>query len=377
MVQRLTVVQILPALESGGVERGTLEVARELAVRGHRSIVISGGGRQVSRLLAAGSEHVTWPVGRKSLFTARWIPRLRRFLKRNEVDIVHARSRMPAWVAWLAWRGMPAAERPRFITTIHGLYSVGRYSRVMTRGERIIAVSRTAAQYAMENYDVKPEDIEIICRGVDAQFFPYGYRPPDNWLQQWYRQQPALLERLVLTLPGRLTRLKNHETFIDLISSLAQRGLPAHGLIVGAEDPRRKAYAQSLRDKVAALDLNDRISFLDHSDEIRNIYAVSNVVLSLSSRPESFGRSILEALSLGVPVAGYDHGGVGEILEQVYPDGRIPLNDTDALADRVAEILKDPPGVPATHGFSLREMLDRTIGLYEELALESDKGRAP
>ncbi len=366
MVQRLTVVQILPALESGGVERGTLEVARELVARGHRSIVISGGGRQVSRLLAAGSEHVTWPVGRKSFLTARWIPRLRRFLKRNNVDILHARSRMPAWVACLASRGMPVAQRPCFITTIHGLYSVGRYSRVMTRGEKVIAVSRTAADYAIENYDLEPESVEIIYRGVDPKFFPYGYRPPDNWLQQWYRQQPALLERLVLTLPGRLTRLKNHETFINLVGSLAESGLPAHGLIVGAEDPRRKAYAQSLRDQVAALDLNDRISFLDHTDEIRNIYAVSNIVLSLSSQPESFGRSVLEALSLGVPVAGYDHGGVGEILEQVYPDGRVPLNDTDALRDRIAEILKDPPGVPATHGFSLQEMLDRTIALYEE-----------
>lgn len=147
-----------------------------------------------------------------------------------------------------------------------------------------------------------------------------------------------------------------------------QRGLPVHGLIVGAEDPRRKAYAQSLRDKVAARDLNARVSFLGHTEEIRNIYAVSNIVLSLSSQPESFGRSVLEALSLGVPVAGYDHGGVGEILEQVYPDGRVPLNDTEALTERVAEILKEPPGVPATHGFALREMLDRTIGLYENLA---------
>lgn len=368
MVQRLTVVQILPTLESGGVERGTLEVAAELARRGHRSIVISGGGQQVPRLLAAGSEHLTWPVGRKSFLAARWIPRLRRFLKRNKVDILHARSRMPAWVAWLAWRGMSVAQRPRFVTTIHGLYSVGRYSRIMARGERVIAVSRTAADYVVENYGLKPEDIEIIYRGIDAQFFPYGYRPPDNWLQQWYRQQPALLERLVLTLPGRLTRLKNHETFIDLIASLMERGLPAHGLIVGAEDPRRKAYAQSLRERVAARDLNAHISFLGHTEEIRNIYAVSNVVLSLSSQPESFGRSVLEALSLGVPVVGYDHGGVGEILEQIYPDGRVPLNDADALTDRVAEILADPPGIPATHGFSLQEMLDRTIALYEELA---------
>ena len=130
----LTVVQVLPALEGGGVERGTLEVARELVRHGHGSLVISAGGRMVAELEREGSEHITWTIGAKSLLTLRYVSKLRDLLVERRVDILHARSRLPAWIAWLAWRGMDPATRPHFVTTVHGLYSVNRYSAVMRRG---------------------------------------------------------------------------------------------------------------------------------------------------------------------------------------------------------------------------------------------------
>ncbi len=176
--RKLTVLQLLPSLESGGVERGTLEIANELVRRGHRSLVISSGGRMVEALERAGSEHITWDIGAKSPLTLRFVPRLRRLLAERHIDIVHARSRMPAWIAYLAWRGMNPATRPHFVTTVHGLYSVNRYSAVMTRGERIIAVSNTARDYLLNNYpQVEASRIVVIPRGVDPQEFPYGYRP--------------------------------------------------------------------------------------------------------------------------------------------------------------------------------------------------------
>ena len=165
----LTVLQVLPALDGGGVERGTLEVAAALAQRGHRSLVISAGGRHVDRLEAAGSRHIAWPIGAKTPLVLRWVRPLRRLLLEERVDILHARSRLPAWVAWLAWRGLPPERRPRFLTTVHGLYSVNAYSAVMTRGERIIAVSDTARDYVLANYPgVEPERIAVIHRGVDT-----------------------------------------------------------------------------------------------------------------------------------------------------------------------------------------------------------------
>ena len=130
----LTVLQLLPELDSGGVERGTLEVAEALVGAGHRSLVMSAGGRMVPALEAGGSEHLAWNIGHKSPFTARFVPRLRRLLRECSVDIVHARSRVPAWVAYLAWRGMPPGRRPRFVTTAHGVYSVNAFSEIMVRG---------------------------------------------------------------------------------------------------------------------------------------------------------------------------------------------------------------------------------------------------
>lgn len=365
---QLTVLQLLPSLESGGVERGTLEVADELVRRGHRSLVISAGGRMVASLERGGSTHIKWNIGVKSLFTLRYVPHLRRLMKEQRIDIVHARSRLPAWIAYLAWRGMDKATRPRFVTTVHGLYSVNRYSAIMTRGERIIAVSNTARDYLLNNYpQVDPQRIEVIPRGVDPTEFPYGYKPSSDWLASWHRHFPQLKDKFVLTLPGRLTRLKGHDDFITLMARLKNDGLAVHGLIVGGEDPKRKAYARALRARVIAEKLSDTITFTGQRDDMRDIYAVSNVVLSLSTKPESFGRTVLEALSLGVPVVGYDHGGVGEILRTVFPTGSVAIQNADALYKAAGQFIAVLPRVAEVTCFLLQAMLDATIALYNAL----------
>ncbi|HEY5719524.1 MAG TPA: glycosyltransferase, partial [Gammaproteobacteria bacterium] len=209
MARRLTVLQMLPALESGGVERGTLEVGRYLVEQGHRSLVISAGGRMVERLAAEGSEHLAWDVGRKHPWTLRWVPRLRRLLVQERVDILHLRSRLPAWVGYLAWRGMDPATRPRLVTTVHGFYTPGRYSSVMVHGERVIAVSEAVREYINGNYPgVDPARVRVIHRGIDPAAYPFGYVPPATWLAGWYESFPETAGKQLLTLPGRLTRLK-------------------------------------------------------------------------------------------------------------------------------------------------------------------------
>lgn len=364
----LNVAQLLPALDGGGVERGTLEVARELVRRGHRSVVISAGGRLVPELAREGSEHLTWPLGTKSPLTLRWVRPLRRWLADQRIDILHARSRMPAWIGWLAWRGMNPATRPRFVTTVHGLYSTSPYSAIMTRGERVIAVSETVRQYLQRHYPTLPaERIQVIPRGVDPAVFPYGFRPSPIWLADWYRHYPQLREASVLTLPGRLSRLKGHEDFIELIARLRTDGLSVYGLIVGGVEPRRRRYADGLRETIRSRDLSDIVLFTGHRDDMREIYAVSTLVLSLSSQPESFGRTVLEALGLGVPVIGYDHGGVGEILTRMYPAGLVPAGDPKMLTERVTKLLAAAPPVPAEPVFPLQRMLDETLALYETL----------
>ncbi len=363
-------MQLIPSLESGGVERGTLEVAGELVKRGHRSIVISGGGGLVEKLTAQGGEHITWPIGKKSPLTLRFVGKLRRFLIDEKVSIVHARSRVPAWIGYLAWKKMDVATRPRFVTTVHGLHTPNRFSAVMTYGERVIAVSKTIENYIEENYVKTPrEKMKLIYRGVEPEEFPYGFKPSSQWLETWRRQFPQLVGKPVITLPGRITRLKGHATFIDVMAKLAQEGGDAQGLIVGGEDENRKGYAAELRGAIEQHKLSN-ITFAGHRSDIREIYSVSTLILSLTTQSESFGRTVLEPLCMGVPVVGYDRGGVGEILRAVFPQGLVAADDHAALHARVKELLASPCVPADQRRFTLRNMLDQTMALYEELAGE-------
>ncbi len=365
----LTVVQMLPALDGGGVEKGTLEVGRHLVRHGHRSIVISAGGRMVEQLLREGSEHLAWDVGAKRLGTLRWIPRVRRFLLEQQPDILHLRSRLPAWIGYRAWKGRPPAQRPHLVTTVHGPYTPGRYSSVMVRGERVIAISDMIRQYILTNYPrVDPAIIRVIPRGVDPAAYPHGYQPAADWLAQWRQQFPGLAGKYVITLPGRLTRWKGQEDLIDIILGLKRRGLPAHGVLVGDAHPKKMAYAEALRAKVAGLGLEHDITFTGHRTDVREIMAVSSVVLSLSTDPEAFGRVSLEALSLGVPVAAYDHGGVAEQLAAIYPAGRIAPGDKAGMQALLAAWYHAAPPVPPDQPFTLERMLTSTLETYLELA---------
>jgi glycosyltransferase involved in cell wall biosynthesis len=369
MAQRLTVVQMLPALESGGVEKGTLEVGKYLVDHGHRSIVISAGGRLAAQLEREGSEHVAWPVGAKRLSTLRYIWKVREFLAREQPDILHLRSRLPAWIGYRAWKGLPPGKCPHLVTTVHGPYTPGRYSSVMVRGERVIAISDMIRAYILRNYPwIDPAIIRVIPRGVDPQAYPHGYQPPAEWLAKWRAQYPGLEGKYVITLPGRLTRWKGQEDLIRIIAGLKQRGLPAHGVLVGDAHPRKQYFADELRAQVRALGLEHDITFTGHRSDMKEIMAVSDVVLSLSLDPEAFGRVSLEALTLGVPVAAYDHGGVAEQLAAVFPDGRVPVGDTRRAEEILAQWYHARPRVPDQHPFTLERMLYSTLETYLELA---------
>ena len=363
----MTVVQVLPALEMGGVERGTLEVACRLVREGHRSIVISGGGRMVEQLQAEGSTHLSWDVGAKRLATLRWIPRFKRFLRETRPDVLHLRSRLPAWIAYRAWKGLPPAERPALVTTVHGFYTPGWYSSVMMRGERIIAISAAVREHVLRHYPwVDATRIRVIHRGVDPEAYPFDYTPAAHWLEDWQARHPQLRNQYVLTLPARLSRWKGQEDFIAIIAALRQRGVPAHGLLVGGTHPRKRHYEKELRALIEAQGLNDAITLLGHRNDLREIMAVSSVVLSLSRDPEAFGRVSLEALSLGRPVVAYDHGGVAEQLAEILPAGRVPVGDQGAVVERLQAWYGTPPRVPARQPFTLERMLSATLEVYRD-----------
>lgn len=363
---RLTVLQLLPELEVGGVEQGTLEIAEALVTAGHRALVVSGGGRMVPKLQALGAEHFTLPVGAKRLKTLGIIRPLRRLLATERVDLVHARSRLPAWIGHFALRGLPVAHRPRWVTTVHGPYTANRYGRIMVSGDRIIAISEFIRDYLLDAWPgVEPDRVRVIPRGVDPLRFPYGFLPDADWRQPWaLGSGPA---PYLLTLPGRLTRWKGQEDFLRMLASLVSRGLPVHGLIVGGPHPRKREFEQELRELAGKLGLAAHVSFLGQRQDMREILSVSSLVYSLTQAPEAFGRTTLEALSLGRPVVGYDHGGTGEILRTMFPAGLVKAGDVEGAAERSAALLSATQTVPREHPFTLQRLQRDTLAVYEEL----------
>lgn len=365
----LTVVQTLPALDVGGVERGTLELSAALVKKRHRSIVVSGGGQLVKQLTDEGGEHILMPIGEKSLFTFQYIKKLRQVLREEKVSILHARSRLPAWISYFAWNNMDTKTRAHFITTVHGPYTVNFYSKIMTRGERVIAISEFIRNYILDNYpSIDSNRIELIHRGVSPQEFPYGYRPPEEWLAKWNSQYPKISGKYLVTLPARITRWKGQEDFLEIIKKSVARNLPVHGLVVGGPHKGKESFLQSLIKATESKGLNDHITFLGHRTDLKNIMAVSNIIFSLAREPEAFGRTALEALSIGVPVIAYDHGGAAEVLKEIFPEGRIPPFDIDSATEKLGEFYKHKPTVKQNNSFTLEYMTEKTIRLYETLA---------
>ena len=198
MKSKLTVVQMLPALNSGGVERGTIDLSFALIKNGFRSIVISSGGRLKQELSEHGAEHVNWSVGKKSLFTFKYVFFVRDFLLKEKVDVLHLRSRLPAWIGYLAWLSIPKNKRPILVTTVHGPYSVNRYSEVMTKGEAVIAVSKTIKKYVLENYKkVKESEISVVYRGIDTK----------NFFQNTFRMQVGFINLGKTFLTAKIKKL--------------------------------------------------------------------------------------------------------------------------------------------------------------------------
>jgi glycosyltransferase involved in cell wall biosynthesis len=365
----MKIIQILPELNAGGVERGTLELAAYLVAQGHEAVVISHGGRLVAELEASGARHIALPVHRKSLTSLLQVGRLRRVLTDEGAHILHLRSRVPGWLAWLAWCGMNRRTRPRLVSTVHGFYSVNAYSAVMTRGERVIAVSESIRAYVLDNYPkVAAASIRVIPRGIQVAAYGAEFRPAAAWLAGWEAARPGLAGKRVLLLPGRITRLKGHEDFFELLAALKAEGVPVHGLVAGDTHPKKRAYLEELHAMVQRLGLAGEVEFLGHRQDLREIMAVSEVICGLSVQPEAFGRTVVEALALGKPVLGYDCGGVGELLAGLFPMGRVPLGDRARLVAVARAILAQRPRpTPVGDPFTLEAMCRATLRVYQEL----------
>jgi glycosyltransferase involved in cell wall biosynthesis len=361
------VVQALAALSIGGSEFVATELTEYLRRHGCRVTVLAAPGPLSGRVEAAGAQTLPWPVNRKRLGTLRYIGRIREWLREERPDLVHVHSRLPALLIWRALAGLPEAERPKLVTSVHGHYSVSRYSSHMARGDAVIAVSGAIRDYTLHNYPVAPERVHVIHGGARREDFPHGFTPSTRWRAATLEEFPELEGRRWLCLPGRLSRYKGHEDFINLVASLLDDYPRLHGIVVGA-GRKGSRYRDQLEGLALSAGVGDRISFVGVRRDIREWMAASEIVLNLcSDPPEAFGRTVLEALYLGRPVVAWNHGGVREILARLYPFGAVPPGNFGALRAQTATFLHDAPPVEERDAFPLEDSMARTFDLYRQL----------
>lgn len=363
----MRVLQILPELNSGGVERGTLEIATGLNKAGHTALVLSNGGGMVSQLESHGARHLTLPVHRKSLRSITQIQAVKAILEEEQIDIIHARSRIPAWIAYFAWKSLPTSAKTRFMTTFHGYHSVSPYSAIMTRGERVITVSDSIRTHLATHYPkTNLAKVTTIHRGVEDTQYSFDYTPSPTSSAIALRHRDKGL--YILTLPGRLTAWKGGRTFLKIIRDLKETGIPVMGWFAGGAHEKRTAFEQTLRQEIKALGLSQHVRLLGHRDDMKDIMKVSDIVISLSSKPEAFGRVTLEALRLGKPVLANNHGGVSEQLAALFPEGAAPVNNRKAWVHTLTSWHNTRPIVqPHPNPFTLESMQNKTLKVYEEL----------
>ena len=362
------VVQALVALNVGGSELVATELSEFLTGAGHQVTIIAADGPIGDRARACGAGHLDWPIGKKRLSTLRYITRLARWFEEEQPDIVHAHSRLPAWICWRALQRVDESIRPEFLTTMHGHYSVSGYSSIMARGRRTIAVSEHIRRYTLGNYPAaQADDIVTIHGGASRDDFPFAHRPPDGWRASIDREFPELKGKRWLMLPGRVTRWKGHVDFLHLMEALADDYHDVQGLFVGGcrIGSRYQAELETLAGKMG---IRERITFTGDRLDIRDWMAESALAFNLSNDPpEAFGRTVLETLCLGRPMIAWNHGGAAEIMAAMFPQGAVDPLDFAGLEARTRTFLDRPPSVEESGAFTLNESMNKHLDVYREL----------
>ena len=354
----MNILQILPSLDVGGVETGTVDLARYLVKHGHKAVVVSSGGRMVRELDAMNVRHYAMPVGKKSLLNIfNMIRALKLIIRSEDIDIVHARSRVPAIIAYFACKGTNRV----LLTTAHGYYSKHLLSAAMGWGKYVIVASNIMAKHMTGAFGVPHERIRLIPRGVDLSRFKFRGAGAKS------------SKEFTIGMVSRITPLKGHADFIKAAAILS-RQIPQFRAVIVGEAPKEK-YQEDLDLLVRRLGLTQTVEFLGARPDVPDVMAQLDVLVSATVTPEAFGRAIIEAQAIGVPVVATKVGGVVDIID----DGRTGLlcdaQDPKDIAEKVLRLYKDknlraaiiPAARKKVEGyFNLDRMMERTMAVYDE-----------
>ena len=369
------ILQVLPALDGGGVERGTVEMTQAITRAGGGAVVASAGGRLVPAIEHAGGRHVTMPLNSKNPWRIwRNAARLATLIREAGIDIVHARSRAPAWSAWLAARRTGV----HFVTTYHAPYGEDfpgkrRYNAVMAKGEIVIAISHFIAGLIQARHAIPPERIRVIPRGVDPAIFDPDRVSTDRKVKiakVWRVPDGAP----TVMLPGRLTRWKGQTVLIEALALMQNRD--ACVVLVG-DDQGRHAFTAELVALAERLGVGQRVRLAGHCDDMAAALTLSDVVVNPSIAPEGFGRVVIEAQAMARLVIGTDHGGAAETIEHGVTGFRVPPGDARALARQIDDALRLPEEARSAIGAAARASVSAryttaglqsaTIDVYREV----------
>jgi len=383
---RPTILQIIPRLDAGGAELSVVEVTRAITRAGGRALVLAEAGRLAPHVTAAGGEVVAFPAGSKN--PARMLANgfaIAGIIAREGVDLVHARSRAPAWSALLGARraGVP------FVTTYHGAYGEANaakrfYNSVMARGDVVIANSRYTADLIASRYGTLRERMVVIHRGVDAAAFDPAQIAPERVaaLRTAWGVEPAT--RVILQA-ARLTAWKGQSVLIDASARLAREGRLAGTMVVLAGDAQgRDGYTRALQGQITQAGLEGRVRLVGHVEDIAAAYLAAHVTVIASTEAEAFGRTAIEAAALGCPVVATNIGAPPETVmaepaaaSDDVTGWLVPPGDPGALARRLAEALElvpearlDLAGRARRHvlaNFTVEAMQQRTLAVYDRL----------
>ncbi len=360
----MKIVQVIPELNEGGVERGVVELNREYVKLGIESYVISNGGKLVERIIIDGGNHITFDVCSKNILTSFIrVSKLKKILKELKPDIIHVRSRVPAWLVYFANKKLNI----KVVSTVHGFNSVGFYSSIMQKADAVICVSNSIKEYIQKHYNTSEEKITVIPRGIDLELF--NPKNIDNSFIESFKKEFNLGNKFIISSVGRVTQLKDYETFIKAISLVKQDIPNVAALIVGGTRSDKEDYLNSLKKLIKELDLEENIIFTGSQSKIEQIYALSDVVISSSKKPESFGRAVAEAICMNKPVIATNHGGVKDIIIENENGFFFEVGDDKELAKNIlkSKSLKFDGYGYIANTFSLENMVNKTIKVYEDL----------
>ena len=374
--EKPVVLQVIPELQHGGVEWGTVQIAEALKQKGYTPFVASCGGRLVYELDKMGIKHFTLPLKTKNPVKMYLNSlKLAKIIKENGINIVHARSRAPAWSAY--WAAKKTGVK--FMTTFHGTYGLGPkgikkfYNKVMTFGQLVIAISQHIKNHMLANYQIDESKIRLIPRCVDIDKFSQSAVTQERIIRA-IADNHLPEDRPIISLIGRITRWKGQHLLVEAMSKIKHK--EAYALIIGSDQGRVK-YTNELKEMAEKLNVSDRIQFIGESFDIPALLMVSDIVLSTAIEPEAFGRAAIEGQAMGKIVLASNIGGSLENVIDGISGRLFKSGDAQALAEAIDWALDLPDSerqkisaaaIKNVHDhFTMQQMCDKTMDVYNEL----------